>query len=159
MIRVIAAMAENNAIGKDNKLLWNIPGDLKNFKQLTTGHTVVMGRKTYESIGRALPGRRNIVITRTPDYRGEDIEIASSFDKAMEMCFWSCFIIGGAEIYKHALPLAEKLYLTIVDGEFNADTYFPEFGTEWIKISEKPVAIGEDGDLAHRYVEFEKCKF
>ena len=159
MIRVIAAIGRNRELGRDNTLLWRLSNDLRNFKKLTTGQTVVMGRKTFESIGRPLPGRENIVITRNPNFEHEGVVVASSFEKAMELCYWNCFVIGGAQIYELALPRAEKLYLTDVDGEFDADTYFPEFGNEWVRVTDQLFEADSDNEYKHTIIEFEKCKF
>jgi dihydrofolate reductase len=159
MIKVIAAMSKNRAIGKSNALLWNLPNDMNNFKKMTMGNCVVMGRKTFESIGKALPGRRNIVITRNNEIDLPGIETASSFNKAMEMCTWNCFIIGGEEIYKLAMPFAEKLYLTIVDAEIEGDAHFPEFEESWVKISDISFDSDDKNIYPHKFIEYEKCKF
>lgn len=131
MISIIAIIGRNNQLGKDNKLLWNIPGDMVRFKKITTGHIVIMGRKTFESIGKALPDRRNIIITRNKDYEAKDYKIFSSLDKAIDYAKSrgneEVFIIGGGEIYKQAMPFADKLYLTIVDDSPEADTFFPNY--------------------------------
>jgi len=127
-VSIIAAIAENRAIGKNNKLLWRIPEDLKRFKKVTEGHAVIMGRKTYESIGKPLPNRLNIIITRNTSYKppacfvfpslGEALVYAKKYEKE------EIFVIGGGEIYRQALPLTDKLYLTVVKGEYEADTFF-----------------------------------
>lgn len=159
MIRIIAAIGKNRELGKDNRLLWNLSGDLRNFRAVTYGCTVVMGRKTFESIGKPLPGRRNIVVTRNSEFLAEGVEVVCSFDKAMEISQWDCFVIGGAEIYTHALPVAERIYLTLVDGEFEADTFFPEYGAEWVKVDEKYCTADESNDFDYTFVELEKCTF
>lgn len=159
MVKVIAAVGRNRELGKDNSLLWKLPNDLRNFKELTMGGVVVMGRKTFESIGRPLPGRRNIVVTRNGDFEHEGVETACSFDKAMELCHWDAFVIGGAQIYEMALTLAHRLFLTTVEGDFEADCYFPEFGEEWIKVSEDSFEADEKNEYRHTFVEYEKCKF
>ncbi|MCX6755996.1 MAG: dihydrofolate reductase [Candidatus Nomurabacteria bacterium] len=135
---IIVAISKNNAIGKDNTLLWNIPDDLKHFKEITSGHTIIMGRKTFESIGRPLPNRRNIIITRDASYTHEGTEVVNSLIKALDACKYEdeVFIIGGGEVYKQTLPFADKLYVTHVEKEFDADTFFPEIkSTEWGGIS------------------------
>lgn len=129
-ISIIVAAATNQAIGKDNQLLWHLPNDLRFFKKTTTGHPIIMGRKTYESVGRPLPNRRNIVITRRPDYLAEGVEVAHSLAQAIALATDNTeeiFIVGGAEIYKQALPLTDRIYLTRVHTTINGDTYFPEF--------------------------------
>ncbi|MDQ3245085.1 MAG: dihydrofolate reductase, partial [bacterium] len=135
IISLIVAIGKNNEIGKGNALLWSLPADIKHFKGATVGHTIIMGRKTYESIGRPLPNRQNIVITRDTNYTKEGIEVAHSLEEAINISRLNLdkeltegqevFIIGGAEIYKHALPIADKLYVTKVDQDFEADTFFP----------------------------------
>jgi len=127
-LSIIVAIAENGVIGGGNKLLWHIPEDLKRFKRITSGRSLIMGRKTFESIGKPLPNRRNIVISRNPDFRVEGIEVANSLNAALELTKTEdeVFIIGGGEIYRQALPLATKLYITRVHAYFDGDTYFPE---------------------------------
>lgn len=130
-ISIIAAIDENNALGKDNKLLWHIPEDLKRFKDLTSGHPIIMGRRTFESIGKVLSGRLNIVVTRSSVFVAEGAMIRHSLEEALELAKNSgqdeIFIIGGAQIYRQALPLTDKLYLTLVPGKHDADAYFPEY--------------------------------
>lgn len=125
-ISIIVAKAQNNAIGKDNSLLWHIPEDLKRFKSLTMSHPIVMGRKTFESIGRPLPGRRNIVISRNFIYEGT--ETVPSLDDALMICRDEdeVFITGGGQIYSQSISIADRLYITEVYTEPDADTYFPE---------------------------------
>ncbi len=139
MVSLIAAITKNRVLGKDNRLLWNLPEDLKNFRKITSGNTVIMGRKTFESIGRPLPHRNNIVISRDfPEREGivlcrnlnEAIEKARSFGKEV-------FIIGGASVYAQALPQAEKMYLSHVKKEFEGDAYFPEFKEEEWQMEEE----------------------
>lgn len=128
MISLIVAMAENRTIGKDNKLPWKLPADLQRFKKLTTGHAVIMGRKTFESIGRPLPQRQNIVISRNPNFKAAGIEVASSLSKALEAAKGDeVFVIGGQQIYAEALALADRIYLTLIHEEIDGDAFFPEF--------------------------------
>jgi dihydrofolate reductase len=131
-ISLIVAISKNRAIGKDNKLLWYIPEDLKRFRQLTSGHPIIMGRKTFESIGKPLPNRTNIIITRDQNYHQDGAIVVHSLDealsKAKEIENGEIFIIGGGQIYEQALPLANKLYITVIDTHIeDADTYFPEY--------------------------------
>ncbi len=137
IISAIAAIGENRELGKNNRLLWHIPEDLKRFKVLTLGHPIIMGRKTYESIGRPLPQRINIIITRNPDFKAQGCIVVGSIEeaiaKAKEHDQKEIFIIGGGEIYKQALPLIDKLYLTVVKGSFEADVFFPDY-SEFSKI-------------------------
>ena len=136
-LSIIVAAARNNAIGKDNQMLWHISADLKHFKAITTGHTVIMGRKTLESIGRPLPKRRNIVITRNENIEMEGVEFFNSLEEAFKHveAEEEVFVIGGGEIYKQTLPLASKLYFTFVDKDFEADTFFPEVDSSWKEVS------------------------
>lgn len=132
-ISIIVAVAKNNVIGKDNKLPWHLPEDLKHFKELTSGHTVIMGRKTFESIGRPLPNRKNIVISRNENFKANDMEVVHSIEQALDLTKNEdeVFIIGGAEIYKQALLLVNKIYLTRINKDYEGDAYFPELGPEW----------------------------
>lgn len=134
MITIIAALGKNNEIGLNNDLLWRLPKDLKHFKALTTGNSIIMGRKTYESIGRALPNRTNIIITRNKAFEAKGCIVVNSLEKALEKCdSTACFIIGGASIYEQAFPLADKLELTLVDFEGEADTFFPKIDFDkWV---------------------------
>jgi dihydrofolate reductase len=128
MITLIAAAAENNALGKDNQLVWHLPDDFKRFKQLTSGHYIIMGRKTFESFPKPLPNRTHIIITRQKNYKVEGCLIANSIENAMAMAPKNeeVFIIGGAEIYKQSIDFADKIELTRVHSNFEADAYFPE---------------------------------
>ncbi|MGE5382907.1 MAG: dihydrofolate reductase [Omnitrophica WOR_2 bacterium] len=142
-ISFIVAIAQNNAIGCENRLLWHIPGDMKRFKGITMGHTVVMGRSTYDSLPfKPLPGRRNIVLTHQEKEQFPGCEIAHSVEEALRMMDNEneTFIIGGAQIYKAFLPYANKLILTIVHRDFEADTFFPEIDfSEWNEIEREDV--------------------
>ena len=132
-LSIIVAIAKNHTIGKDNKLLWHMPNDLKHFKDTTSGHTVIMGRKTFDSVGKPLPKRRNIVITRQA-ISIEGCEVVDSLQAAVALCKAEdeVFIVGGAEIYRQAIPLTDRIYLTIIDHEFDGDTFFPELNPdEW----------------------------
>lgn len=139
-ISIIAAVAENGVIGKNNQLIWHLPEDLKFFKKLTTGNSIIMGRKTYESIGKALPKRTNIVITRKQNYDAPGCKVVSSFNDAIAAApaDEDLFIIGGASIYKVALNHSDKMYLTRVKAEFDGDVSFPEVEwEEWKLLSSK----------------------
>lgn len=134
MIIMIAAVAENNALGKGNKLVWHLPNDFKRFKSLTSGHYIIMGRKTFESFPRPLPNRTHIIITRQKKYEAEGCIIVDSIEKALEICPKNedSYIIGGGEIYNLGLPHADKIDITRVHHEFEADAYFPEIDPkEW----------------------------
>jgi len=135
IISIIVAIAQNNAIGKDNQLLWYLSDDLKRFKKLTSGHTVVMGKRTFESLPiRPLPNRRSIVITDIPGEQIDGCEMAYSIDEAIEKMEDKAenFIIGGGSVYRQFLPMADRLYLTLVHKDFDADIFFPEIDfNEW----------------------------
>lgn len=140
-ITLIVAASENNAIGINNQMPWHLPNDFKYFKRSTIEHSVLMGRKTFEAIGKALPDRRNIVITRNANFQGEDIDVANSIQEALLYCRdeREVFIIGGANIYLQALPLANKVLLTRVHTTIQADAFFPELSSEeWELISAEP---------------------
>ena len=137
-----AAMAKNRVIGKNNAIPWHIPGEQQRFKAMTMGHTLIMGRKTFESIGRALPGRKTIIITRNPGYQAKGCLVAQSLTAAIALCpeTETIFIAGGGEIYREALPLAEAIYLTVLDREVDGDILFPEFDPQQFrKLSEERV--------------------
>ena len=153
-LSLIVAVAENGVIGRDNKLPWYIPADLRYFKQVTLGKPVIMGRKTWESMNRALPGRTNIVITRQSDYQAEGARVVPDLAAAIELAESTALIdgveelmvIGGAEIYRLALPLADRLYLTEVHADVAGDTFFPDWDREdWQEMArEQHEAPGED---------------
>ncbi|MET3113711.1 dihydrofolate reductase [Pedobacter sp. CG_S7] len=128
IVSLVVAMSTNNAIGKDNQLLWHLPADLKHFKDITSGHTIIMGRKTYESVGKALPNRRNIVITRNTHLKLTGVEVMHSLKEALNSSKEEneVFIIGGAEIFNQSIKLANKIYLTRINESYEADTFFPE---------------------------------
>jgi dihydrofolate reductase len=130
MISIIAAIGKNNELGKGNTLLWDMPADMKHFRESTKGHTVIMGQKTFESIGRPLPNRRNIVVTRNDNFQAEGVEISKSLDATLESFKNNpeeVFVIGGGQIYKQSMEKADRLYITHVDTEDkDADTFFPE---------------------------------
>lgn len=130
-ISIICALSESRVIGKNNSLIWKIPEDMQRFRQITAGHPVIMGRKTYESIGKPLPNRTNIIITRDTAYKVSGCIVVSSLEEALEQAkkveHNEIFIIGGGEIYRQALPFTDKLYLTIIKGSFEGDTFFPDY--------------------------------
>jgi dihydrofolate reductase len=137
MLTIIAAASENNALGKDNQLLWHLPEDFKRFKTLTSGHYIVMGRKTFESFPKPLPNRTHIIITRQNDYQApEGCVVVSSLEKAMELCPANeeAFVIGGGEIYKQAINVVDKIDVTRVHTSIDADTFFPEIDTNIWKL-------------------------
>lgn len=137
-LSIIVAVATNRIIGNKNTLPWHLPEDLKRFRALTTGHHIIMGRKTYESLNRLLPDRTTVIVTRNPDYRVAGALIANSLQQAIQLCGEDeeVFLIGGAELYRDGLKLASKLYMTEIDAAFEGDAFFPEFDqTEWQEAS------------------------
>lgn len=141
-IVIIAAMAKNRIIGRDNKIPWQLPGEQKRFKEVTWGNTIIMGRKTYESIGRPLPGRRNIVVTRNPHYIAEGCETAASLENAYSLCRDDkrVFNIGGEQLYRRGMQDADTLILTILQKDIDGDTYFPEFtGADFQRVSTEEI--------------------
>ncbi|WNG34147.1 dihydrofolate reductase [Archangium violaceum] len=127
-LSAIVAMASNRCIGKDNTLPWRLPADLKRFKQLTMGHTLILGRKTYESIGRPLPGRTMVVVTRQRDYAPEGVQVVHSLEQALEQARGDdeAFIAGGADLYRQSMERVQRLYLTRIEREYEGDAFFPE---------------------------------
>ena len=143
-LAVICAMSKNRVIGKDNGLPWHLPGDLKHFKQTTLGSPIIMGRKTWESIGRPLPNRINIIVSRSGEIKSDGVKTFNSLSRALELAEKSLiendakeiFVIGGAELYKEAFPLASRLYLTRVDSVIDGDTYLKGFNeADWVEVS------------------------
>jgi len=158
IITIVVATSENHVIGKDNKLLWYLPNDLKHFKDITTGHTVIMGRKTYESVGKPLPKRRNIIITRQ-DIVIEGCEVVNSIEAALALCKddEEVFIVGGAEIYKQALHLTNRIYLTIIHKEFDGDSFFPEIDkSEWNEVYREDYQPDEKNSLPYSFITYER---
>lgn len=134
MLSIIAAVSQNNVIGKDNKLIWHLPADMQFFKQTTMGHTLIMGRKTFESFGKPLPGRKSIVVTRQKDWNFNGVTAVNSLQAAIDTAPKNeeVFIIGGSEVYKQAMPLCNKMYLTVIHHDFKGDAFFPEVDfSEW----------------------------
>ena len=157
-ITIIAAIGENNELGLDNKLIWNIKEDLKRFKKLTTGHSIIMGRKTFESISKALPGRLNIVLTKNKNFKCKNVSIASNIHEAIELTKddEQPFIIGGSEIYSLFINMAQTIELTRVHNNFKADTFFPDinFG-KWNKIYEEKFNLD---NLPYSFITYKKNK-
>lgn len=162
MINVIVAKASNNVIGAKNDLIWHLPNDLKHFKNLTSGHPIIMGRKTFESLGRPLPNRTNIVVTRDKDWHAENIEKEFSLEKAIESAKKineDIYIIGGGNIYKQAMEFADVLYITEVHHEFEGDTYFPEIDEEiWEEVARENFMKDEKHPYAYSYVTYKRIQ-
>ena len=150
-ISIIAALSSNNVIGTENSLPWEIPADLKHFQKITLGKPVIMGQKTFESIKNPLPGRKNIVLTFDKDFKPEGCVVAYSIDEAIQKAEKEkeIMIIGGASIYEQFLPLADKMYLTLIHRDFKGDSFFPEFDrSEWLEIErEKNESDGYEYDF------------
>lgn len=159
MIKIIVAISKNRVIGDSNKLIWSLPNDLKRFKELTTGHAVVMGRKTYQSIGKPLPYRRNIIITRDPDFKVEGCEVVNSLEEALLLCFSNCFIIGGGEIYRQTLHIADKIYMTQIDEDFEGDTTFPELDKSWYVSKQEKFLSDEKNPHNYSFIFYERFEF
>lgn len=140
IISIIAAMSENRVIGRDNRMPWKLPKDRKRFHKITTGHPVIMGRKTHESIGRVLPDRMNIVITRQAGYRSGECAVVGDLRSALDACGGAAevFILGGADIFLQALPIVDRIYLTLVHTVSSGDAFFPEIPGVFAEVSREP---------------------
>ena len=160
MLSIIVAKAKNNIIGKNNKLIWHLPEDLKHFKRLTTEHTIIMGRKTFESLGRVLPNRKHIVFSQNPDFKvnDENVKVVRSLleiqdlieDKENES-----FVIGGALIYNLLMPYVNKLYITKINQDFEGDVYFPEIKeAEWKEISKEKGLKNDENPYDYEYITY-----
>lgn len=158
LVRLVVAVAENGIIGKDNSLIWHLPADLKWFKEATVGHPILMGRKTFESIGKPLPGRRNIVITRDASFTPPGTETAASPEAALALCTGEerVSVVGGGEIYRRFMEVASELYLTRVHASFEGDTYFPDPGPEWEQVSEEYRTPDEKNKYPFSFMIFRK---
>lgn len=161
MLSIIVAIAKNNAIGKDNKLLWHLPEDLKRFKRLTTDHNIIMGRKTFESLGRVLPNRHHVILCNDAKLNIEDenVEILddiSKLDKYINSDEEN-FVIGGATMYKLLMPYAKKMYITEIDKDFDGDVYFPEISlNEWKATEREQGPEDNENDFEYEYVTYER---
>ncbi len=161
MISLIVATSENNAIGKNNQLLWHLPNDLKFFKNTTWGGVVIMGRKTFESVNKPLPGRINIVITKQPNWKAENVLLASNVEDALKMAAQTncqeIFVIGGGEIYKECLAKASRIYLTRVHAVIEGDTFFPLLeSNQWKMMSNVDFDADEKNNYSHSFQVWEK---
>ena len=159
-VTIIAAIGKNRELGKDNDLLWHLPNDLKRFKKVTKGHTVIMGRKTFESLGKALPHRTNIIITRNKNYTAENCTVVNSLAEALQKVNNdNPFILGGAEIYAQSMDIADTLDLTLVDATFEADAFFPEIDTTiWIEVYREDHKTDEQHPYNYSFVTYKKRK-
>lgn len=161
MVTIIAAIAKNNALGKNNDLIWHLPADLQRFKKVTSGHHIIMGRNTFESIGKPLPNRTTVIITRNKNYFKDGCLIAHSLEEALELTASEeqVFIIGGAQIYKETIikGLADKMDITLVHQEFEADVFFPEINLDiWQETGRESFKADEKNKFDYSFVNYEK---
>jgi dihydrofolate reductase len=159
IVSIIAAMDQNQGIGIDNKMPWHLPADLKRFKRVTMGHHLILGRKTYQSIGKKLPGRKMIVLSRNADFLPEHAEKCTSLEEALELAQNAgekeVFIIGGGQVYQESLPQAERLYLSFVQTKAEADTYFPQLElSNWSLICKQEFLTDEENPYGHTFKQF-----
>ncbi|MGB3780719.1 MAG: dihydrofolate reductase [Tunicatimonas sp.] len=159
---IMVARSDNRVIGRDNDLVWHMPADLKYFKETTTGHFVVMGRKTYESVNKPLPGRLNIIVTRQPDYYREGCIVVHDVEEAFQLGEKNgqeeLFVLGGAQIYELTLPQVDRIYLTEIKAEFEGDTYFPEIDyTQWKEVKREEHIPNEKNPHPYAFVVFERA--
>jgi dihydrofolate reductase len=159
-LSLLVAADSQNVIGKNNALPWHLPNDLRYFKNLTWGMPILMGRKTFESIGKPLPGRKSIVITRNKDWKHEGVTIVHSVEEAVSVAkeddVEEIFVIGGAEIFTSSLPTASRIYLTRIHHVFDGDVYFPELSSQWKQVSERHCAADEKNPYAHSFGVWER---
>jgi dihydrofolate reductase len=156
---MIVAADENNTIGKDNDLIWHLPDDLKFFKRMTSGHTIIMGRRTFESVGKPLPKRINIIITRDTSYTQEGCVVVHSLEDALKEASKTDenpFIVGGEQIYRLGLPIADLVYLTRIHHKFEGDRHFPELGEEWKQVESIEHALDEKHKYAFTFNTYER---
>ena len=161
MLSIIVAKAKNNIIGKENKLIWHLPEDLKHFKQITTGHTIIMGRKTFETLGRVLPNRKHIVFSQNPDFKvkDENVEVVHSMLQIQEYIEnkEENFVIGGAMIYNLLMPYVTKMYVTEIHKDFEGDAFFPKIDlNRWQENSREKGIKNEENNLDYDFVIYER---
>lgn len=160
LIAIVAAMDRNRLIGDGDRLPWRLPADMRRFRALTMGKPIIMGRRTHESIGTVLPGRRNMVLSRDPDYRAPGCDVFPDLDAALADCDDGDepMIIGGAQVYAEALPRAARMHLTLLHDAFRGDTWFPEFdSSEWREIHRERHEAGEDAPCAYTFVDLDRA--
>ena len=163
MLSIVVAKSKNNIIGKENKLVWNLPEDLNHFKELTTGHTIIMGRKTFDSIGRVLPNRKHIILSQNPNLiiKDKNVQVVHSLLEIQELIEnkEEAFVIGGAAIYNFLMPYVKKMYVTEIDEEFEGDTFFPKINTDIWKETKREKGIkNEQNNLDYDFVTYERIK-
>ena len=161
MLSIIVAKAKNNIIGKDNKMIWHLPEDLKHFKNLTTGHTIIMGRKTFESLGKPLPNRKHIIFSNNPDFKvkDENVEVVHSLLQIQELIEGKeeAFVIGGAMIYNFLMPYVKKMYVTEIEKDFDGDAFFPRIDNKiWKETSREKGIKDENNKLDYYFVTYER---
>ena len=161
MLSIIVAKAKNNIIGKNNSLVWHLPEDLKHFKKLTTGHTIIMGRKTFESLGRVLPDRKHIIFSQNPDFKvnDENVEVVHSLLQIQDLIEGEeeAFVLGGAMIYNFLMPYVKKMYVTQINEEFEGDAFFPKIDENvWRKTSEEKGIKDEENKLDYEFITYER---
>lgn len=147
-------------MGKDNKMPWHIKEDLAYFKKMTMGKAMVMGRKTFESIGKALPGRLTVIVTRNTEYKAEGAQVVQDFEKAIQIASHyadEVMVIGGGEIFNLALPIADRLYVTLIEKPYEGDTFFPNYGEEWQVVEESEEKVNDDG-TRYKFLVYEKSQ-
>lgn len=161
MLSIIVAKAKNNIIGKDNKIIWHLPEDLKHFKNITTGHTIIMGRKTFESLGRVLPNRKHIIFSNNPSFNvnEQNVKVVHSLLEIQDLIEGKeeAFVIGGAMIYNFLMPYVKKMYVTEIDKEFEGDTFFPKIDDNmWKEISREKGIKDDKNNLDYYFVTYER---
>lgn len=160
-ISLIVAMASNRVIGLDNRLPWHLSADLKRFRQITMGSPIVMGRKTYESIGRPLPGRTNVIVSRDPAYKQEGCLVFNDIETAIGSCcqkFQEVFVIGGSELYRSVLPMADTLYVTLIHKVFSGDAFFPEIDArQWAEVAREDIDDDPDAGFSYSFIKYKKA--
>lgn len=160
IISMIAAMAHDRVIGKANDMPWHMPADLKHFRKVTMGKPVVMGRKTYESIGRPLPGRDNYVLSRDPELKIDGVIVVSSFEQACKLAagVQELMVIGGGHLYQHCLPMADRLYLTLIDLQVEGDTWFPDYTQfNWTEVSRESHPADEKNLHSYQFIQLDRA--
>lgn len=161
MLSIVVAKAKNNIIGKDNKIIWHLPEDLKHFKKITTGYTIIMGRKTFQSLGRVLPNRKHIIFSNNPSFNvnEENVKVVHSLLEIQDLIEGKeeAFVIGGAMIYNFLMPYVKKMYVTEIDKEFEGDTFFPKIDNNiWKEISREKGIKDEKNNLDYYFVTYER---
>lgn len=159
-VSIVVAMTEDFVIGVNNRLPWHLPGDLRNFRRITLGKTVIMGRKTFDSIGRPLPDRKNIVLTNNPDYTADGVTVVHKLDEGLKLAVPrdECFVIGGSAVYKCALPVVERIYLTLIHNPFSGDACFPriDLKNDFKIVQEGPVEWDETRTVSYSFIVADK---